>query len=81
MFLPVHCPRQTLYHPQCFPRFYKYDLRDGLKWRRFSNADRFIDLKKKKKEKETWQREAWVIASFGLGALFLERLASVSSFV
>lgn len=29
----------SLYHPQCFPWFYIYDLRGRLEWTKFSRAD------------------------------------------
>ena len=63
--------------PFCFPWFYLYVSRDELEWGRFSKADKFIDFKKYK----TWWKEPLVIASFDLRMLFVERQASVSSFV
>ena len=61
---------------RCFPWFYIYVLRDELEWGRFLKADKFIDFKKYK----TWWKEPWVVASFDLGTLFVERQASMSSF-
>ena len=68
-FLPVD-------QPLLFSLVFIYVLRDELEWGRFSKADKFIDFKKYK----TWWKEPWVIASFDLGTLFVERQASVSSF-